>query len=278
MSISSSRMVPSPAASNFPTFATSAPVNAPRAWPKNSLAIRLPERVPQATTRNRLARRAEQSWTSLARNVLPVPVSPSMSTVTSWAAAMQSWSTIAVSDGVWLTSRRRILSATVSAAGSGNGAPSPRPRAAHAVSSRLWCGHTHRPTRWASRWSRHRAARTASVSSTAMRAGNCCTRASRTTVSSAAASAGSAATSSRSPSASGVSRCGTSSARTAGAETWAALSRWDWAATVSRVSVATSRSRRGVGMRFVSPVGGRGGRGEPTAGRCLGASAGPGRR
>ena len=37
------------------------PVNAPRVWPKNSLAIRLPESVPHDTTMNRFARRTEQS-------------------------------------------------------------------------------------------------------------------------------------------------------------------------------------------------------------------------
>ena len=118
-----------------------------------------------------------------------MPVSPSISTVTSWAAAMHSCSTIDVSDGVWLTSLRRIFWAIVSAAGSAKRTPGLSDRRAQIVRSRDCIGHTHFPHRCGDRWSNDRWWAIDSDSSTAKLAGDCCTFDSRTTASIAMASA-----------------------------------------------------------------------------------------
>src|SRR5579885_2333211 len=76
VSISSSRMVPLPAALNLPSLARSAPVKAPLTWPKKALSIKLAGWAPHGTDRNGFSLRGEQSCMSRARNVFPVPVSP----------------------------------------------------------------------------------------------------------------------------------------------------------------------------------------------------------
>src|SRR5262249_16876724 len=85
--MSSRRSVPSPAAMNLPILGRSAPVNAPRAWPNSSLSMRFPAMAPQGTARKEWLRRGEHWWIKRARKVLPVPVSPLMSTMMSCCAA-----------------------------------------------------------------------------------------------------------------------------------------------------------------------------------------------
>ncbi len=76
--ISSRKIVPPSAASNLPGLSRTAPVNAPRAWPKSSLSSRLSGSAPQLTSTNGPVRRLERWWNVRAISVLPVPLSPSI--------------------------------------------------------------------------------------------------------------------------------------------------------------------------------------------------------
>jgi hypothetical protein len=58
VSIASSNIVPRPAAAALPARSRSAPVNAPRTWPKNSPSARGGGTAPQATATNGSAQRA----------------------------------------------------------------------------------------------------------------------------------------------------------------------------------------------------------------------------
>ena len=58
-----------------------APVNAPRTWPKSSDSSSVSGRAPQFWATNCRSRRLPLSWMSRANSSLPVPVSPSSSTV-----------------------------------------------------------------------------------------------------------------------------------------------------------------------------------------------------
>ena len=74
------------ASSNAPWRAATAPVNAPFSWPNSSLSISVPATAPQSTTMNGAPLRGD-SWCSVrAIMSLPVPVSPSISTVASVGA------------------------------------------------------------------------------------------------------------------------------------------------------------------------------------------------
>ena len=82
MSPTSSRnRVPPSAASNFPTLLNAAPVNAPFSWPNNSLARRSGVRATQLTATKGCSARGLHWWIARAITSLPVPLSPSMSTV-----------------------------------------------------------------------------------------------------------------------------------------------------------------------------------------------------
>jgi len=78
--------VPRCAASKAPRRESAAPVKAPRTWPKSSLSMSVTGMAPQSTTTNGPSARALASWMACARTSLPVPVSPSMSTVPSAGA------------------------------------------------------------------------------------------------------------------------------------------------------------------------------------------------
>jgi len=78
--ISSRKIVPVWAASNRPVRLETAPVKAPRTWPKSSLSSRLSESAPQLTRTNGPLPRGERAWIALAISSLPVPVSPRRST------------------------------------------------------------------------------------------------------------------------------------------------------------------------------------------------------
>ncbi len=59
----------------------SAPVKAPRMWPKSSDSSSVSGTAPQLSATNGLSRRSELKWIARATISLPVPDSPVMSTV-----------------------------------------------------------------------------------------------------------------------------------------------------------------------------------------------------
>ena len=87
---SSRNTVPPRAASNPPTRAAVAPVNAPRSWPNSSLSIKVGGIDPQSSTTNGPRARGLASWSASASRPLPVPVSPSSSTLASDSASLGS--------------------------------------------------------------------------------------------------------------------------------------------------------------------------------------------
>ena len=82
--------MPPSARANSPARGAAAPVNAPLTWPNSSLSSRPSGRAPQSTATNGAARRDDAAWTARATSSLPVPVSPSTSTVTSALATRSS--------------------------------------------------------------------------------------------------------------------------------------------------------------------------------------------
>ena len=79
--ISSRKIVPPSAASNRPIRRSVAPVNAPFSWPNSSLSRSVDGSAAQCTARNGARDRGLAWWIACATNSLPVPVSPSISTV-----------------------------------------------------------------------------------------------------------------------------------------------------------------------------------------------------
>ena len=75
---SSKRSVPPSASTNTPSRARSAPVKAPRTWPKSSDSRRLSASAAQLNGTKGLSRLGLASWTACATRSLPVPVSPWM--------------------------------------------------------------------------------------------------------------------------------------------------------------------------------------------------------
>jgi hypothetical protein len=82
--------VPPDASTKAPRRSRSAPVNAPRTWPNRCESISASGIAEQSTTTNGRDARDEWSWTARAASSLPVPDSPSMSTVASVGAASSS--------------------------------------------------------------------------------------------------------------------------------------------------------------------------------------------
>ena len=78
--------MPASPASKEPIFFSRAPVKAPRSCPKSSLSIRFGLMAPQSTTTKGPSFRRERSWSARATSSLPVPVSPTMTTVESTGA------------------------------------------------------------------------------------------------------------------------------------------------------------------------------------------------
>src|SRR6266851_715527 len=78
--ISSRNTVPPSAAANSPSFARSAPVNAPFTWPNSSLSISVGTSDPQSTGTNGFAAFGPLKWIDRATNSFPVPLSPRIST------------------------------------------------------------------------------------------------------------------------------------------------------------------------------------------------------
>ncbi len=79
--ISSRKIVPPSASANRPFLLATAPVKAPRTWPKSSDSISVSGSAAQFTRTSGISRWALQSWMARATSSLPVPVSPMMSTV-----------------------------------------------------------------------------------------------------------------------------------------------------------------------------------------------------
>ena len=73
---SSSSSVPECASSNTPTRSATAPVNAPRAWPKSSDSTRSSGSAAQLSVQNGRSRRGPPRWTARATSSLPLPLSP----------------------------------------------------------------------------------------------------------------------------------------------------------------------------------------------------------
>ena len=84
--ISSRKQVPPADVSSSPRRAATAPVKAPRSWPNSSDSKSASGSAAQSTTTNGRAVRALAPWIARATSSLPVPVSPSISTVVSSAA------------------------------------------------------------------------------------------------------------------------------------------------------------------------------------------------
>ena len=94
-----------PAASTWPTRVPSAPVKAPRAWPKSSFSISVGEITAQLTVTKGRLRRVESAWTWRAITPLPVPVSPSRSTVASVVATRLAIASASRSAGLLVSKR-----------------------------------------------------------------------------------------------------------------------------------------------------------------------------
>ena len=80
---SSRKIVPPLAMSKRPTRSRTAPVKAPRTWPKSSLSRSSPGSAPQFTATKGPVQRGEFAWSARAMSSLPVPLSPVTRTVAS---------------------------------------------------------------------------------------------------------------------------------------------------------------------------------------------------
>ena len=96
--------MPPSASSNRPARSRNAPVNAPRAWPKNSLSYSSRGTAAQFTLISGLPARLLRRCTSRATSSLPVPLSPRMRTAASVGATRSIWRASASSAGPWPTS------------------------------------------------------------------------------------------------------------------------------------------------------------------------------
>ena len=73
--------MPPLASSKRPRFTPVAPVKAPFSWPKSSLSRIDSGRAAQLTATNGFPARGDLAWMARATSSLPVPLSPTMSTV-----------------------------------------------------------------------------------------------------------------------------------------------------------------------------------------------------
>ena len=111
---SSRKSVPPCAARKSPCCSATAPVKAPRTWPKSSLASSPSVKPPQLTATNGPLRPLRR-WSRRATISLPVPVSPVTTTVRGCGATASTLRRTASMDGV----------APVSSGSSGAGLPVP---------------------------------------------------------------------------------------------------------------------------------------------------------
>ena len=103
---SSRKRVPPLARSNRPGLRAVAPVKAPFSTPNSSASRSVSGKAPQLTATNGPAARPESSWSARAASSLPVPDSPSRSTVAVEGAACFSVSRKARNAGDWPTRLR----------------------------------------------------------------------------------------------------------------------------------------------------------------------------
>ena len=97
--ISSRKSVPRWASSNLPGLRAAAPVNAPFSWPKSSVSSRFSGIAAQLIATNGPSARGLSTCSARANSSLPVPLSPSRSTVASVAAARCSATVTCFSSG-----------------------------------------------------------------------------------------------------------------------------------------------------------------------------------
>ena len=97
--ISSRNSVPRCAISNLPGLRATAPVNAPFSWPKSSVSSSVSGIAAQLIATNGASARGLSACSERANSSLPVPLSPSSSTVVSVAAARCSDANTLRSDG-----------------------------------------------------------------------------------------------------------------------------------------------------------------------------------
>ncbi len=84
--------MPRCASSNFPSFRDTAPVNAPFSCPNSSDSISVSEIAATFTGTNGSSRRGPCRWIARATSSLPVPLSPTIRTVSGFrATAPISW-------------------------------------------------------------------------------------------------------------------------------------------------------------------------------------------
>ena len=94
MLISSKKIVPLFAISNFPMLLLFAPVNAPFSYPKSSLSSSVSGKDEQSTFIKALSALWLFEWIYFAKTSFPVPVSPSIRIVTDELAAIELFSFI----------------------------------------------------------------------------------------------------------------------------------------------------------------------------------------
>ena len=134
--------MPRCASSNFPDFRCDAPVNAPFSWPNSSVSSSVSGMAAQLMATNGPSLRVLSAWSARANSSLPVPLSPSRSTVVSVAAArcsatdtclsFASSPTICGAPRRWASSSRRIRFSVASR----------RCASARSTMSRRWSGST----------------------------------------------------------------------------------------------------------------------------------------
>ncbi len=117
--------MPPSASRKRPRRARSAPVKAPRAWPKSSLSSSVSGIAPQFTATNDSLRRGDCAWIARASTSLPVPLSPVRSTVALYSAARSISSSTSIMIGDAATIGRSPATRSTSRASSSRLAPQP---------------------------------------------------------------------------------------------------------------------------------------------------------
>jgi len=125
--ISSRNSVPPSASSKRPSRRSAAPVKAPFSWPNSSLSSNVSGSAPTFTAMNGLLRRGLSLWIARATSSLPVPLSPSISTVLVTGASCSTFTStsrtgaLSPTSPVSRLSRSRSSSRRTSAASSSGG-------------------------------------------------------------------------------------------------------------------------------------------------------------
>src|SRR5215469_14505245 len=111
---SSRKSVPRSASSKRPIFWLMAPVNAPFSWPKSSDSMRPDGMAAQLIFTKVRSRRGLRLWMARAKSSLPVPVSPSSSTVVAAGAASSTWPRARLSAALSPTISSKLISLRIS--------------------------------------------------------------------------------------------------------------------------------------------------------------------